>query len=75
MAFVLMAVVSNRAVRSFAFLGLDLPQVELQFFSLQNIAISSTTLSRSGRNACWENTKREEKEKSLFNTPPYRTGV
>lgn len=63
-----MAVVSNRAVHLFAFLGLDLPQVELQFFPLQNIAISSTTLSRSGSNACWEN-KAKKKLVHYSDTP------
>lgn len=36
---------------SFAFSGLDLPQVELQFLAFQHVAISSATLSRSGGNA------------------------
>lgn len=63
-----MAIVSNRAVHLFAFLGLDLPQVELQFFSLQNIAISSTTLSRSGRNACWENIQNRKRDAADYSS-------
>lgn len=49
-------VVSKRAVHLFAFLGFNLPQVELQFFALKDIAIGTATLSRSGGNAGWRET-------------------
>lgn len=49
-------VVSKRAVHLFAFLGFNLPQVELQFFALKDIAVGPATLSRSGCNAGWRET-------------------
>lgn len=39
------------AVHLFAFLGLDLPQVELQLLALQHVAVCPATLARSGGNA------------------------
>ncbi len=50
-------VVSKRAVHLFAFLGFNLPQVELQFFALKDVAISPATLSWSGGNAGCGETK------------------
>lgn len=44
-------VVSKSAVHLFAFLGFNLPQVELQFFALKDVAISPAALSWSGWNA------------------------
>lgn len=39
------------AVHLFAFLGLDLPQVELQLLAFQNVAVCSAALSRPRGNA------------------------
>lgn len=49
-------VVSNRAVHLFAFLGFNFPQVKLQFFALDDVAIGPATLSWSGGNAGWRET-------------------
>ena len=39
------------AVHLFAFLGLDLPQVELKLLALQDVAVCPATLARSGSDA------------------------
>lgn len=39
------------AVHLFAFLGLDLPQVELELFALQDVAICPATLAGFGGDA------------------------
>lgn len=39
------------AVHLFAFLGLDLPQVELQLLALQDVAVCSAALAGSGGDA------------------------
>lgn len=46
------------AVHLFAFLGLDLPQVELQFLAFQDVAVCPATLARPRSNAsCGAKTK------------------
>lgn len=41
----------QRAVHLFAFLGLDLPQVELQLLALQDVAVCPAALAGSGGDA------------------------
>lgn len=41
------------ALHLFAFLGLDLPQVEFQLLPLKDVAICPATLARSGSNASY----------------------
>ena len=42
---------NQRAVHLFAFLGLDLPQVELQLFAFQEVTVRPTALAGSGGDA------------------------
>ena len=58
------------AVHLFAFLGLDLPQVELELLSLQDVAVCPATLAWPGGNASCRTDKEKRSVKKLGERNP-----
>ena len=56
------------AVHLFAFLGLDLPQVELELLSLQDVAVCPAALAWSGGNASCRGTRKQNWSRSWVNS-------